>query len=101
MVIYHLDASFSENKRPEEKYRKLEEVKHELSVLLSALCHTSGGNPEEGWSAAMLPLEGETDVRQLTLLSPEDAKLPAVDRALRSEERRVGRECRSRWRMWQ
>ncbi len=82
MVIYHLDASFSENKRPEEKYRKLEEVKHELSVLLSALCQTSGGNPQEGWSAAMIPLEGETDVRQLTFLSPEDAKLPAVDRAL-------------------
>jgi len=33
----------------------------------------------------------------VTVLGPDGAVDPATDPALRSEERRVGKECRSRW----
>lgn len=82
MVIHHLDASFSTNKRPEVKYQKLEEVTAELSVLLSALCHISGDDPEKGWRSAMEPLQNESAKDKLKLLDQEIANLAAVDKAL-------------------
>lgn len=82
MVIHHLDASFSKNKRPEVKYQQLEEVTAELSILLSALCYTSGDDPEKGWQAALIPLEKEGAKTGLKLTDRDAANLSAVDKAL-------------------
>ena len=48
-------------------------------------------------NTAALRAQGERDARALTVTGRRRADTGRIRRAGRSEERRVGKECRSRW----
>src|SRR5690554_3916173 len=79
------------------------QLRYQLPLLLSALLVLSGcGDKKSAGAAAMqMPPPGvevvtlKTETVELTDLLP--ARVSAFRSAERSEERRVGKECRSRW----
>lgn len=56
MVIHQLDTAFSDVKKPEIRHHHLKTLGAELSVLLSALSHTSGTDTKMAWDAAIQPI---------------------------------------------
>src|SRR3989441_7068568 len=99
-------------------YRKVWDVERAEDLAQEAFARAVVHKPESvrGWLFVVAANMARDDARRaarerrhLTLLTSEPASAPAVDEAVhaeaersrvrtaRSEERRVGKECRSRW----
>lgn len=81
MVSHHLDAFFSEKRKPKIRHHHLKTLGHELSVLLSALAHSSGNETEKAFKNGLKPIK-KLIPDGVTLLPESKCGLLALDMAL-------------------
>lgn len=81
LVVRNLDTAFSESKRPKTGRLDQETLRKEALLLLSAVAHASGGNPEHAWRAAVEPL-GDLLPHPGELLPEEQCGVAEIGRAL-------------------
>jgi Zn-dependent protease with chaperone function len=81
MVIHQLEPAFAKEEDLEIRHHHLKTLGGELSVLLSALSHASGKDPQIAWKAAETALE-QVKPSGMKLLPPEECGIPQLDKAL-------------------
>ncbi len=81
MVIHQLDVAFSKVKKPDIRHHNLKSLEKELSVLLSALSHSSATDTEEAWQAGIKPIE-KVMPDGMKLLPRAECGLNQLDKAL-------------------
>ncbi|MEX1269895.1 MAG: M48 family metallopeptidase [Balneolaceae bacterium] len=81
MIVRQLDTAFSKKKDPEIRHHHLKTLGNELSVLLSFLAHTSGGDSRQAWASAIKPIE-KAAPGNMKLLPKEQCRLEQLDHAL-------------------
>lgn len=81
MVIHQLEPAFAKEEDLEIRHHHLKTLGGELSVLLSALSHASGKDPQIAWKAAETALE-QVKPAGMKLLPPEECGIPQLDKAL-------------------
>ncbi len=81
-VIFHsLEAEFNKKPEPKIKYHNLKPMGRELSLLLSALAHSSDGDSQNAWDAALKSIE-KIRPDDMELLDLEECSFENIDKAI-------------------
>jgi len=81
-VIFHsLDSEFNKKPEPKIKHHNLKPLGRELSLLLSALAHSSEGDTQKAWDAALKSIEN-IKPKDMELLKLEECSFDNIDQAI-------------------